>query len=417
MRRFRAPLAIAVCSSVLTAVAVVGTAAALTPHLTSTFYACKATNGTVSKISTSASLSCPAGSIVVHWNATGPQGPAGPDVTPAQIATLDWGAKMTYGRSISAGFAGPTAVAFDGTHIWVANASGGADNLGSLSELSADDGSLNRTISNAGGSYGFDSPYAVAFDGTNIWAANYEGSSITIVNASDGALVQTLADPDYDANVIDYPDALVFDGKTMWVANFLDNTVSQIGLDGSWIQTLPTSGYGFDEPVAMAYDGEHVWVANRDGQSLTEFDASNGTFVRKLSASAYMFKDPDGIAFDGTHLWVTNAGGNSVTEINPSNGALVKVYSGGSYGFNRPDGIAFDGTHLWVVNTSGGADSHGSVTEFSASNGAWIQTLTNASGGYGFSEPWVVAFDGTHEWVTNFEGNMTEITSDLGLGR
>jgi hypothetical protein len=38
------------------------------------------------------------------------------------------------------------------------------------------------------GSYGFNGPRALAFDGRDLWVANYGGNSLTEVNASDGAL-------------------------------------------------------------------------------------------------------------------------------------------------------------------------------------------------------------------------------------
>ena len=83
--------------------------------------------------------------------------------------------------------------------------------------------------------------------------------------------------------------------------------------------------------------------------------------MRTLSGASYGFGSPLGIAFDGSHLWVTNDVGNSVTEFNKSDGSWVRTASGGSYGFNSPIGIAFDGSHLWVTNAFGN-----SVTEFNA---------------------------------------------------
>jgi hypothetical protein len=112
----------------------------------------------------------------------------------------------------------------------------------------------------------------------------------------------------------------------------------------------------------------------------------------------------------GTHLWVVNSTG-SVTEWNASDGSWVRTLSGGSYGFNAPTAIAFDGTDLWVTNAYG--NSVGSVTELSASDGSWVQTLSGGS--YGFSNPNLVAFYDTHLWVTNFTGNsVTEINPSNG---
>src|SRR5260370_34355388 len=86
----------------------------------------------------------------------GTQGPHGAGATPGHIALLQWWSSPTY----SVG-AFPTAVAFDGTNIWVANYS---DN--SVSKLLASTGAALGKFSVG------TSPIAVAFDGTNIWVAN-----------------------------------------------------------------------------------------------------------------------------------------------------------------------------------------------------------------------------------------------------
>jgi hypothetical protein len=94
---------------------------------------------------------------------------------------------------------------------------------------------------------------------------------------------------------------------------------------------------------------------------------------------------------------------NFVTELNVSDGSFVRYLTGGSYGFSFPQPIAFDGSHLWVANVNGN-----SVTEFNASDGSWVRTLSD--GYYGFNSPYGIAFDGTSLWVTNVYGNsVTEI--------
>jgi hypothetical protein len=60
--------------------------------------------------------------------------------------------------------------------MWVAN-----ENGNSVTELKASDGSLVQTLSS--GSYGFNSPQGVAFDGSHIWVANWNSASVTEVNA------------------------------------------------------------------------------------------------------------------------------------------------------------------------------------------------------------------------------------------
>jgi DNA-binding beta-propeller fold protein YncE len=80
-----------------------------------------------------------------------------------------------------------------------------------------------RTLS--GGSYGFCYPLGVAFDGTHIWVANSCGSSVTELNASDGSWVQTLTNASYGFSA---PWGLAFDGTHIWVTNQSGNTVTEV---------------------------------------------------------------------------------------------------------------------------------------------------------------------------------------------
>jgi hypothetical protein len=85
--------------------------------------------------------------------------------TPGQLATLHW-----YAANQSTAFAvgkSPSAVAFDGANIWVANS--GSNNV---AKLRAGDGSVLGTF--AVGS----APVGVAFDGASIWVANSGSNTV-----------------------------------------------------------------------------------------------------------------------------------------------------------------------------------------------------------------------------------------------
>ena len=127
-----------------------------------------------------------------------------------------------------------------------------------------------------------------------------------------------------------------------------------------------------------------------------------------LSGGSYGFDGPGAVVSDGANLWVTNASGNSVTEFKASDGSWIQTLSDVSYGFDSPGAIAFDGTDLWVTNSAGN-----SVTEIKASDGSLVRVLTDVS--YGFDSPGAIAFAGTHLWVTNAAGNsVTEFKASDG---
>src|SRR5262249_39813634 len=93
-----------------------------------------------------------------------------------------------------------------------------------------------------------DGPEAVAFDGTNIWAANQFSNTVNRVRVSDGTILRTYS-------VGKRPVALVFDGANIWVANYLGNTVTKLrASDGVALATLSV-GAG---PGGLAFDGANI---------------------------------------------------------------------------------------------------------------------------------------------------------------
>lgn len=87
---------------------------------------------------------------------------------------------------------------------------------------------------------------------------NDNGESVTELADSTGALVKTLG----GSYGFDSPDAPAFDGTHIWVTNICGNSVAELNASsGTWVQTLTGSGYAFNEPDGVALDGTHVWVA------------------------------------------------------------------------------------------------------------------------------------------------------------
>lgn len=143
-------------------------------------------------------------------------------------------------------FAGQ-ALAFDGTHIWL------AAQPASLQKLSRNGDLLGTYAVGA-------NPVALAFDGAHIWTANYDDNTVSKVRAADGQPMGTYT-------VGQGPTDIIFDGYYIWVANKLSNTVTKMrALDGSRITSYEVG----QEPVALVFDGAHVWVANYADDTLTK---------------------------------------------------------------------------------------------------------------------------------------------------
>src|ERR1700674_4192385 len=121
----------------------------------------------------------------------------------------------------------------------------------------------NRTTSFSVGSQ----PYGVAFDGANIWTANYGDGTVTKLRANDGEVLGTF-------KVGGVPYGVTFDGANMWVSN-LGGTVSKLrASDGKVLGTFTVG----PSPGWMAFDGEHIWVPHGNN-TVTKLRASDGKIL------------------------------------------------------------------------------------------------------------------------------------------
>src|SRR5580704_9274295 len=125
-----------------------------------------------------------------------PPGSGAPPVNPLQVALLRWYRANTT-TTLKVG-SQPYGVAFDGANIWTANFGDGT-----ITKLRANDGEVLGNF-NVGGA-----PYGVTFDGANIWVSNL-GGWVSKLRASDGKVVGTFA---VGAN----PGWMAFDGEDIWV--------------------------------------------------------------------------------------------------------------------------------------------------------------------------------------------------------
>jgi len=114
------------------------------------------------------------------------------------------------------------------------------------------------------------SPNAIAFDGANIWVANWGSSTVTKLKASDGSLVGP-----YSTGTSPNVACIAFDGTNVWVTNHdLNGTVAKLrASDGSVVGAYGVGSW----PMGIAFDGANIWVANVGSNTVTKLKASDGS--------------------------------------------------------------------------------------------------------------------------------------------
>jgi len=254
----------------------------------------------------------------------------------------------------------PRYMAFDGTHVWVANWL--SDNVSKID--------ITTTQVVATVAVGTD-PRGITFDGTHIWVTSWLSNNVSKIDIVTNTVVATVA-------VGSLPTGAAFDGTHIWVANYSDDNVSKIDIVTNTVVATVAVG---SNPIDAAFDGTHIWVANYYSDTVSKIYISTDTVITTISVGT----GPESVAYDGTHLWVANTTSNNVSKIDISTDTVVATVSGVNSGIKS---VAFDGTHIWVTNS--GTDT---ITKIDIHTNTIVATLAVAG------IPRGAVFDGTHVWV------------------
>jgi YVTN family beta-propeller protein len=127
-------------------------------------------------------------------------------------------------------------------------------------------------------------PEGISSDGTDVWVTNFDGDAVTELDASTGAVVQTIA-------VGKHPVGISSDGTDVWVANSHSNTVSEIDIAA----TPPPSPTITKFSPASGPVGTVVTIkgTNLSGATKVTFDGVKGT-ITKDTAREIKVKVPSG---------------------------------------------------------------------------------------------------------------------------
>ncbi len=185
----------------------------------------------------------------------------------------------------------PVGLAFDGDRIWSAN---------------FDDGTVSIIPLDAGGNLdtpippvsGFVFPIDVLFDGTNIWVTDFSTSKLHKLNAN-GSIAQSVA-------VGAQPTRMVYDGTNIWVPNSGGITVVNAST-GAVVATIAANASNrLSSPAQAAFDGERILITNPGNDSVTLFRAADLSLIGNVQLTAGSL--PFGTCSDGVNFWVVLSG-------------------------------------------------------------------------------------------------------------
>jgi hypothetical protein len=179
-------------------------------------------------------------------------------------------------------------------------------------------------------------PSDLAWDGKNLWMADWNAGWIYKLRPSDGSVRDSLKAPGFR------PQGLAWADGYLYVSDDLASRVYQVDpKKRRVVANYETPGKG---PMGLASDGETLWLADRVERTIYQLIPQDGTILNYYTSP---HRDPRGLTFDGTYLWVSDRLKDEIYMIKPDDGMVIVVLkSPGPF----PCGLAFGKDRLWVAD-------------------------------------------------------------------
>jgi sugar lactone lactonase YvrE len=172
----------------------------------------------------------------------------------------------------------------------------------------------------------FDGPAGITTDGINLYVADTDNSTIRKIVIATGQVTTLAGSPGVNdsfdaigpAAQFNYPCGITTDGTNLYVADTNNSTIRQVVIATRTVTTLAGSpgvngavdGYGsaaqFSYPTAITTDGTNLYVADTDNNTIRKVVIATGEVSTVTGGGANSFSYPSGITTGGTALYVAD---------------------------------------------------------------------------------------------------------------
>ncbi len=371
----------------------------------------------------------------------------------ALAGTVDMFGGSRDGTGKAARFRSPHGITTDGTNLYVVDTYSGAIRkvvvaTGEVTTLAGTPGSVGATDGTAG-SATFNRPSGITTDGRSLYLADTENYSIRRIVIATGE-VTTLAGRANSLGATDgigaaasfiRPEGITSDGTNLYIADRESSTIRKIVVATGAVTTLAgTPGWGkprdgkgatarLTRPFGITTDGTNLYVS--DFGAIRKVTIAGGE-VTTLAGAAGLAGSTDGtgtaarlgpespVTTDGVNLYVADWGANAIRKVVIATGEVTTLAgSHGSCGaadgtgtaatFCALSGVTTDGTNLYVAESI----SH-TIRKVVIATGE-VTTLAGSPGSGGardgtgsaarFNNPSAITTDGTNLYVTEADND------------
>ncbi|MBN1196313.1 MAG: transglutaminase [Candidatus Aminicenantes bacterium] len=157
-----------------------------------------------------------------------------------------------------------------------------------------------------------DHPTAMAFDGELIWVADSMSFKLYGLDPVDGTPRKTLNAPGYD------PRGLAWDGEYLWYVDGREGWIYGLETESGVARRLLESNSA--DPGGLAFDGEFLWLLDRKAGRILRINRRDGMMHENIPAPAALC---NGLAWSQGYLWVTASDEDMLYRVDPASGDVV----------------------------------------------------------------------------------------------
>ncbi len=300
------------------------------------------------------------------------------------------------GTGIAARFSLPYGVTTDGTNLYVTDSGNSTIrkiviSTGVVTTLAGTAGT-SGSADGIGTSASFNYPYGITTDGKHLYITELNNNTIRKVVISTG-VVTTLAGTASTHGSADgtgaaarffYPTGITTDGTNLYVADYDNSTIRKVVISTGSVTTLAGiagasgsvddigSAARFYLPYSITTDGTNLYVTDSGNSTIRKIVISTGSVTTLAGiagasgsvdgiGSAARFYLPYSITTDGTNLYVGEYGNFTIRKVVISAGSVTTLAgiagvsgsvdgTGSAARFTGPTGITTDGTNIYVVD-------------------------------------------------------------------
>lgn len=190
-------------------------------------------------------------------------------------------------------------------------------------------------------------PTGLAWDGTHLWVADLDSATLNEIDPASGKVLKRLDAPGYG------PMGLAWDGSRLWVLDTGDK--AEYAGDKTAYAVNPSTGIteralplDLDTPEGLAWDGKALWVVDAQAGVISRLDGEDGTTWRSFPSPVAGKKTQEiGLAFEGKWLMVSDRVTDTIYRVDPESGMVLDAFPApGPYA----SGLAWDGRSLWCAD-------------------------------------------------------------------